>query len=155
MSMFSPGYKKSSQNGGSGGSYFSDDLTQVARLARVIIRAGSEVDAIQSIWTTTSGGTMEGAAHGGTGGTLYSFDLAPDDYIIRIDGRAGSRVDQLTFTTHLGKKFGPYGGKGGSEFVITAGGHPINGFFGRSGSRLDAIGAFSTASPPDTAATKK
>jgi hypothetical protein len=59
-------YKPSSQYGGDGGSSFTDDLTQVCRLVRVIIRHGSRIDAITSVWVLPDGTEVTSARHGGT-----------------------------------------------------------------------------------------
>ncbi len=72
-----------------------------------------------------------------------TFKFAKGEYFVRVDGRSGDRINQLKFTTNLGNTFGPYGGNGGTPFSIS--GLRIEGFFGRSGSRLDAIGFFSPA----------
>jgi hypothetical protein len=139
-------YKQSSVYGGDGGAPFTDDLTQICRLVQVIIRHGSRIDAITSVWVLPNGTEVTGTRHGGTGGTESSFTLEKDEYINRIELRSGSEVDALTFFTDTGNKYGPYGGSGGSEHTISGG--PINGFFGRSGARLDAIGAFSPTTCP-------
>jgi len=139
-------YGRSTQYGGTGGDAFADDLTEICRLSSVTVRHGSRVDAIQSTWVLPDGSTVTGTQHGGTGGSASSFDLEDGEYINRIELRSGSAVDSLTFYTSSGNKYGPYGGSGGSPYTIVAG--PINGFFGRSGSRLDAFGAFSPTSCP-------
>ncbi len=135
-------YTPSQQYGGTGGSAFSDDLTQSTQLTQISIWSGSEVDAIQATWSKPRGGTFTGAKHGGDGGSLSTITLKSDEYITRIDGRAGIRIDQLTFTTNLGNKYGPYGGGGGSEFSLTN--LKVGGFLGRSASRLDAFAVFSS-----------
>jgi hypothetical protein len=139
-------YKQSSVYGGDGGSPFTDDLTQVCRLAGMVVRHGSRIDAITSIWELPDGSQVTGTRHGGTGGSESSFTLEKDEYINRIELRSGSEVDSLTFFTDTGNKFGPFGGSGGGDHTIVGG--PINGFFGRSGSRLDAIGAYSPTTCP-------
>jgi hypothetical protein len=130
-------FKQTSQQGGTGGGQFSDDLTQVRRLIRVNIRHGSRVDGIQAIWQTCEG-TQQGNWHGGQGGQLSGFDLGPDEFIVLVEGRSGSRVDSLTFTTNKGNSFGPYGGTGGKDFKVSN--IQLGGFYGRSASELDAIG---------------
>ncbi|WP_199155369.1 jacalin-like lectin [Chromobacterium sp. ASV23] len=61
---------------------------------------------------------------------------APDDHL-------GRRVGQLSFTTNLDNAHGPQGGSGGSPFSLSS--THVGGFFGRSGSELDAIGFFNRA----------
>lgn len=133
-------YRRSEQEGGTGGDPFADDLTEVCRLVTVRIRSGSRIDAITAVWRMADGSTRPGRQHGGSGGTEQQFSLDADEYINRIEGRSGAEVDQLTFFTSKGRRYGPYGGNGGLPFEITGG--PVNGFFGRSGSRVDAIGGF-------------
>ena len=139
-------YKQSSVYGGSGGEAFTDDLTQICRLAQVVVRHGSRIDAITSVWQLPDGTLVTGKRHGGTGGTESSFTLEKDESINRIELRSGSEVDALTFFTDTGNKYGPFGGSGGDANTIAGG--PINGFFGQSGARLDAIGAFSPTTCP-------
>jgi hypothetical protein len=139
-------YKQSSVYGGDGGSPYTDDLTQICRLAQVIIRHGSRIDAIASVWELPNGTLVTGTRHGGTGGTESSFTLDKGEYINRIELRSGREVDALTFYTDAGNKYGPYGGSGGDAHSISGG--PINGFFGHSGARLDAIGAYSPTTCP-------
>jgi hypothetical protein len=134
------GYVKTQRYGGSGGGAFSDDLTEACQLVQVTVRHGTRVDSIESVWSTPSGATFTGARHGGGGGSPSTFTLEKEEYITRIDGRSGSSVDQLTFTTNKGNKFGPYGKDGGSPFSIAD--VRVFGFFGSSGSSLDAIGFF-------------
>jgi Jacalin-like lectin domain. len=133
-------YKRSSEHGGSGGGVFSDDLTETCRLARVIIRHGTYVDAITPVWKMVDGKETPGLRHGGTGGSESSFTLEEGEFIKRVTGRSGWYIDQLTFYTSKGQQYGPYGGSGGGSFDI--GGLNVGGFFGRSGIYLDAIGFF-------------
>lgn len=133
-------YAKTQQYGGGGGDAFSDDLTQSCRLSSVTIRSGDYIDAIQGTYTTPSGATYSSGPHGGGGGDQQSFNLAPGEYIVHVDGRSGDYVDQLTFSTNLGNVHGPYGGGGGSPFTLSS--LHVGGFFGQSGSYLDAIGFF-------------
>jgi len=137
-------YTPSQQYGGTGGGEFNDDLTQTTQITQINIWSGSEVDAIQTTWSKQGGGTFTGVKHGGGGGSLKTITLAAGEYITRVDGRSGSRIDQLTFTTNLGNKYGPYGGDGGSAFSLTN--LKVGGFLGRSGSRLDAFAVFSSVS---------
>lgn len=137
--IFMP-YKKSALYGGQGGSDFSDDLTQTARIVSISIRHGSRVDSIQTTWLLTDGSQLIGKLHGGSGGKEDVIQFAADEHVVTIQGRSGSRVDSLTITTNK-KSYGPYGGDGGESFgPIPA--ERAGGFFGRSGSELDAIGVF-------------
>ena len=135
-------YTKTTQYGGSGGNAFSDDLTMSVKITKISIRHGTYVDAIQTTWQRTSGEEYTGTRHGGGGGTETIINLKSDEYINRIEGRSGRYIDQLTFYTNKGNKFGPYGGSGGSEFSMTD--LCVGGFFGSSGTYLDAIGVFTS-----------
>ena len=137
-------YTPSQQYGGTGGSAFSDDLTQTSQITQISIWSGSEVDAIQTTWSKQGGSTFTGVKHGGNGGSLSTITLASGEYITRVDGRSGARTDQLTFFTNKGNKYGPYGGNGGSAFSLTN--LNVGGFLGRSGSRLDAFAVFNSVS---------
>jgi hypothetical protein len=130
-------------HGGGGGNAFSDDLTQACRLVKVAIRHGKEVDGIQGTYVTPTGSEFTGGFHGGSGGSPSEFTLEPDEHIVAVEGRSGGRVDRLTFITNKGRRHGPYGGDGGSPFELSN--LAVGGFFGRSGSRLDAIGFFNEA----------
>ncbi|MGZ5075580.1 MAG: jacalin-like lectin [Methylobacter sp.] len=140
--VFACPFVPSQQYGGSGGSAFSDDLTQASQLVQLSIWSGQYVDAIQATWSKPGGGTFTGAKHGGGGGGLNVITFKSGEYITRVDGRAGQFTDQLTFTTNLGNKYGPYGGGGGSPYSISN--LKVGGFLGRSGSYLDAFGVFNS-----------
>jgi hypothetical protein len=142
------GFVPTQSHGGNGGNAFSDDLTQTCQLVKVLIRHGSGVDGIQGTYLLPSGAEASGAYHGGDGGSPTEFQLEAGEYIVRVAGRSGGRVDQLTFITNTGRSYGPYGGNGGNAFSID--GIKVGGFFGRSGSRLDAIGFYTPGKCPNT-----
>lgn len=141
-------------HGGGGGAPFSDQLPDGARVCGVRIRHGQYVDGIQLSWVTADGTRVDGPYHGGQGGSEDSFTLAPGEQIDYITGRSGDLVDQLNFFTSLNNRYGPYGGDGGDDFVVSLRAgidpldespeakviHPLTGICGRSGDLLDAIG---------------
>ncbi|MDQ3935614.1 MAG: jacalin-like lectin domain protein [Actinomycetota bacterium] len=133
-------WRPSDTHGGTGGAPFTDDLTQVVRLAGFNIRSGSLVDAIQPVFLNCGGGRVTGPWHGGSGGGLQNIVFAADEVIQNFDGRSGWYVDQLTITTNK-QTYGPFGGSGGSPFSEDRL-DVVGGFFGRSGSYLDQIGVF-------------
>ena len=135
-------YTPSNQYGGTGGGAFSDDLTETTKLTKINIWSGAMIDAIQATWMKPGGAVFTGTKHGGNGGGLSTINLKNDEYITRIDGRADGHVNQLTFTTNLGNKYGPYGGSGGKEFTLS--GLNVGGFLGRSGAFIDALAVFSS-----------
>jgi hypothetical protein len=140
-------YRRSAQFGGSGGAPFSDDLTEVCRLAQVTVSHGRYVDAIQCVWELPDGALLTGKRHGApNSGNPSTFKLAKGEHINRIEMLSGGGIYSLTFYTSAGNKHGPYGGSDGSPEVIVAA--PITGFFGRCGAGIDAFGAFSPAKCP-------
>lgn len=132
-------YAKSALYGGTGGKEFSDDLTQVRRISRIIVRSGNYIDSIEVTYILGAGNSVT-VRHGGTGGTPITIDLKEGEYITQIAGRAGDYINQISFTTNKGTTFGPYGGTGGAPFRL--GDLRTGGFFGRSGNYLDALGVF-------------
>jgi jacalin-like lectin domain-containing protein len=134
-------------SGGVGGNYFSDGQaggqfsSGDRRLTEVRIRSGVFIDAIQLVYEDVIGQKIISPMHGGTGGTLSVFKLAPGEYITRISGKYGWYIDHLLIETNKGKAKG-WGGTGGSaNYTYTAPpGSSIHGFFGRSGTFIDAIG---------------
>ena len=105
-------------------------------MKQINIRSGSLIDSIQLFYQS---GQSSGV-YGGGGGSLASFVLEPREFVVAISGRSGSMVDSLTFHTNMGRIIGPLGGGGGSPFYVSQ--CTLNGIYGRSGSRLDAIGFF-------------
>jgi hypothetical protein len=141
-------YVKTDQHGGQGGRDFSDNLTETIGITRLSIRHGDYIDSIQTTWLTADGRTITGNHHGGVGGTKSIIKLSDGEYINRIEGRSGDYIDQLTFYTNLSRKYGPYGGHGGSPFRLTN--LCVGGFFGSSGDLLDAIGVFNSGKNKST-----
>jgi len=131
----------SPQYGGGGGSPFTDLATTTQELSSILIRSGSEVDAIQVCFRNQDNTIQCREMHGGSGGSPNQFDLLPGEYINRIEGRSGRRIDSLQFFTNTGRQSAKYGGNGGSPFSIPN--ICLNGIAGRSGSRIDAFQAFS------------
>ena len=81
---------------------------------------------------------INGKAHGGHGGEIkdeLTFDA--DEYINLMAIRSGSRIDSIFFSTNKHRKWGPYGGEGGKEHILS--GIRVIGIGGRSGSRLDRL----------------
>ena len=110
-------------------------------MLRIHIAFGAHVDSIQFEWLE-NGKILRSIRRGGEGGDCrHSFALAPGEKIIRVEGRSGHCVDQLTFTTSKGNQYGPFGGHGGSSFVLDVPGG-VNGFFGHTSQLLDAIGFY-------------
>jgi hypothetical protein len=123
----------SSARGGSGGATFLDMPT--GRIAKVRIRAGKYVDSIQVAYRHGNK-LVWGPRHGGAGGNQYDISIAKDERIIEIGGRSGKYVDAIYIRTNK-KKYAVRGGNGGNPFRVKG---KIIGFWGRSGSLLDAVG---------------
>ena len=128
--------------GGPGGSPFVDCGATVVdgalvRPVEVHVRAGDFIDAIEVIY---SGGARS-TRHGGLGGDLHIFRLGPDEYITDVGGKYAQFVNSLFIKTNKGR-VQQWGGSGGNaQFSFSAPrGMSFNGFWGRSGVYLDAIG---------------
>lgn len=130
--------------GGGGGSAFTDDVSQVRRIAQIRVRHGGLVDALQLVWERNDGTRVEGPRRGGGGGQLTTIDLAPGERLVKVTGRSGGYIDQITFYTSTGRMLGPYGGSGGQPFELEPDyGDHILGFHGRAAGVIDALGVCS------------
>ena len=133
--------------GGNGGDEFDDkDLAPGSEIRMVFVWYGDYIDAIQVLYEDPTTRMLQlSDRHGGTGGSkLAMITLKPDEFITEISGRTGGLVDSLTLDTTL-FRYGRYGGLGGEndyEFPDPEPEQPeeVFAFFGRSGSRLDAVG---------------
>ncbi|URE38849.1 hypothetical protein MUK42_35592 [Musa troglodytarum] len=72
-----------------------------------------------------------------------------DEYLTSVSGYVKYEcsefpcVSQLTFTTNLGKTYGPYGGGGGDFFEVNVEYDEIKGFFGHATTEyLTAFGVY-------------
>ena len=71
----------------------------------------------------------------------------PEEYLTSISGTVADLwqhiiIRSLSFKTNKDTKYGPYGVVTGQPFSYSAEGGVIVGFHGRSGTLLDAIGAY-------------
>ncbi|CAL9760961.1 unnamed protein product [Musa acuminata subsp. burmannicoides] len=80
-----------------------------------------------------------------------NFTLMQDEYLTSVSGYVKYDcsefpcVSQLTFTTNLGKTYGPYGGGGGTFFEVNVEYDEIKGFFGQATTEyLTAFGVYKT-----------
>lgn len=128
-------------SGGTGGQEFLDQpIPKDSKVIEVKVRSGSLIDAVQIVYESRNG-RHELPKHGGDGGQLNVFPLDQNEYITGLSGRFGSQVDSIRIHTNL-QTSPVYGGAGGvAEYHYYA---PENteiiGFYGRSGSLIDAIG---------------
>lgn len=127
--------------GGSGGGYYECiPPTQQTKVYSMAIRSGARVDKI-SIWYKHQGEIYIACEAGGSGGGFHLQFFDEDEYIKEIIGNSGARLDRIGIKTN--KKYFAYGGWGGSPFRFSVPqGYHINGFFGRSGAEVDALGVY-------------
>ncbi|EYF05151.1 RICIN domain-containing protein [Chondromyces apiculatus] len=149
MTMKSASILASDQVGGSGGSAFADDITNVARIKSITLRGGTYVSAISITYVLHDGSTVV-KSHGGTSGTAVTLNLIEDEYITKVTGRSGSLLDQVCFTTSHGRTLSTGGGGGGPFTIDPKLNRPIIGIFGSSGSDIDAFGVYYRSGVPFT-----
>lgn len=135
--------------GGSGGTYFDELLDNCnAIVKRVKIRYGTSLEAIQMTYQLSTGREHVGQFYGGTGGTPLNFTLNVNvdrgERIVGVFGEYGQFINQLVFHTSMGGVFGLFGGSGCIEGNFHVDTCKVRGIFGRSGSKLDAIGFYCT-----------
>lgn len=157
--MAGPG--KSPLFGGSGGVPFDDATTSIlptiVGLKSLAILHGPfhgvrSIISIQATYLQADGTEIVAPRHGGDGaGTVSTIDFAAGEKIVKISGTTGEVVTSLEITTRnadgVTKTYGPYGSDepGPPDFTLVG---DINGFFGRGGDALDAIGVH-TLNPLD------
>lgn len=128
--------------GGSGGGSFNELVSSRPdrKITAIRVRHGRVIDAIQvqydGVW---------GRRRGGGGGRESTFVIPSDDFLVRIEGRSGRVVDQLKFVLLSGRTSPVFGGSGGRLFSIKQNGGVIHAIYGKSGSRLDQIGAYTVS----------
>ncbi len=146
-----PNWRFEEISGGTGGSPFKDDnVPPSAQLAELRVWSGEWINAIQAVYRTRDGRTIETPVHGrdgkkdgnldGDGGHLDVLTLRPDEWIASIEGSYGKFVNRITVT--LNNRRSMTFGKGGEHpFQYSAKpDEAIVGFQGRSSKYLDAIG---------------
>jgi len=127
-------------HGGTGGSSFLALPAGTQAIAGVRIRAGKYVDSIQVAYRERNN-IVWGPRHGGGGGTPNTIMFRNNERIIEVGGRSGKYVDAIYVRTNR-KKYRTYGGNGGKPFRFQG---RVDGFWGRSGNLLDAIGVVTSA----------
>ena len=129
--------------GGTGGDFFDDHNDNIVGIVGMRIPAGNVVNSIQVTYRLRNGSNYTAPLHGSPGDTEYSFTLADGERLTRMEGmvNSGHLIDVLTFYSNMNKVYGPYGTTDQIQlFSITA--TEFIAFFGRSGSRIDAIGVY-------------
>lgn len=134
--------------GGPGGTTFDDVAPAGSKIGLLIVRHGGNhrcIIGIQAAYVNiATGGLIFGDLHGAdTTGTTDFVALGAGEFVTEISGRSGQFLDSLSITTSTGRHFGRFGGLGGGadyEFPDTGPSQEIFGFFGRSGTLIDALG---------------
>ncbi|RCV15466.1 hypothetical protein SETIT_3G058400v2 [Setaria italica] len=136
--------------GGSGGDP-RDDIVAAGvaphRLQSVVIRCQGAVDAISFTYAGVDGAPRMAGPWGGSGGQKHKVKFGAGEFVKEISGTYGpfgghTVVRSLTFVTNVGKH-GPFGNPGQTPFSVPVQDDArVVGFFGRSGSLLDAVGVY-------------
>ncbi|CAN6336279.1 unnamed protein product [Urochloa humidicola] len=119
------------------------------RLESLVIRAQGAVDAISFTYAGVDGAPRKAGPWGGSGGRKHKVKFGATEVVREISGTYGPFgghacvVLSLTFVTNAGKH-GPFGEPThGTPFrVPVRDGGRVVGFFGSSGSLLDAVGVY-------------
>jgi hypothetical protein len=132
--------------GGDGGGAWTDiDTCHGKYVTGFRLRHSGGVDTVQFKYGSNGWAPPQGQAANGQFHTSVTLDA--DDSIVRVDYRSGARVDALTFRTAKGKKYGPYGGGGGSPgSYIASSGQKLACVAGRAGATIDRL-VFSSTGP--------
>lgn len=132
--------------GGGGGSPFEDPIAPpgLVSIRQIVIRSGAYVDAIATTYVRRDGSTVT-QSHGGGGGEAHVINFHPGEHITGVFGRSGAYLDNIGFMTTdalgIRRSYGPFGGGGGTPFVLN---RDVISFAGRSGGLIDAIGFYTT-----------
>ncbi|CAH1429847.1 unnamed protein product [Lactuca virosa] len=129
--------------GGKGGNTWQFIIPDGARIIKISVRSGDILDSICLTYKDESGYIFS-ERYGGNGGSLHNIEFADDENLIGISGRFGTFqnltvITSFSFQTNI-KTYGPFGLKGGTDFSIGLAEGKFFGFYGRSGSYIDALG---------------
>ncbi|MEH1013260.1 jacalin-like lectin [Micromonospora sp. CPCC 206060] len=144
-----PGLRMSDTWGGPHGTPFTDVDAVGLRVTSVSLRAGSRLDQVGV--GLADGSTL---THGGTGGTAAALTLADGEYVTAVTLTQGrkdgqTRIFSIRLTTNHGRTLS--GGTPTSAAVTYTAppGWRFAGFFGRSGTEVDQLGAIWSVMPTD------
>jgi hypothetical protein len=133
--------------GGNSGDTDSDEgfLEVGTRVARVLVSFDSTnhhaVEGIQFTHLRNNGSLLDLPHHGGFGGEQTNFDLASNEHIRKISGTYDRFVTSITIETDNPDHRTTLGDASGAKYEYDAPpGFEIVGFFGRSGTLIDAMG---------------
>jgi hypothetical protein len=133
-------------SGGNSGDTDSDEgfLQPGTRVARVVLSHDNSHNAVEGIQFTHvrhDGTLLDLPHHGGFGGDQQDFDLVSNEHIVQISGTYDRFVNSITVATDIGHQLTVGNPVGAGAYTYQAPpGFEIVGFFGRSGTLVDAIG---------------
>ncbi|XP_078167901.1 horcolin-like isoform X2 [Carex rostrata] len=137
--------KKVGPVGGSGGVMKDMNINGINRIVKISVRHGSVIDGL-IVRFLHDNGEESTEVWGGDGGQLAEFNLKDSEYITSVKGHYSNfygktLLTSLEFETNM-RCFGPYGSEGKIPFELPAISGQIIGFYGLSGSYLDALGVY-------------
>ena len=122
--------------GSTGGDEWSDEQLlgqRVFKPQKITIRHGGMIDSMQVTYTNAQNQVVVAPDHGGQGGKEEVIQFETDEFINEVFGHHGKAINQIGFGTNKGKRYGPYGGKGGMQFGFYFGEEEfLSSFSGRS-----------------------
>ncbi|XP_020102056.1 protein GOS9-like [Ananas comosus] len=131
--------------GGDGGSPRDID-GYPTRLSKIVVRSGQAIDSLYFEYVQ-DGKTFEAGPWGGSGGRPNEITFEPGEYLTAINGTTSQFSDvtnllrSLTFVSNV-RKYGPFGPEQGTPFSVPIANGRVVGFYGRSGTLVDAIGIY-------------
>ncbi|XP_020102100.1 protein GOS9-like [Ananas comosus] len=131
--------------GGNGGNFHDID-GHPTRLAKIVIRSGDVIDSLAYEYVQ-DGKIISVGPWGGSGGKSTTIDFQSGEFLTAINGTTSSfgnirnLLRSITFITNV-RKLGPFGVEHGTPFSIPIAHGRVVGFYGRSGSYVDAIGIY-------------
>jgi hypothetical protein len=142
--------------GGGGGSSF-DDFTRYGSnppvaIRAITVRATTYVEYLEPLYVLTDGSVLS-VPHGGTASPPEIVTLASNEKLVGLTGRSGKYIDQISFVLEVENPDGPSTSRTIGPFGSSTGGDPFQiwgetvALYGRSGSKLDAIGSYVNATP--------
>ncbi|KAI5016856.1 hypothetical protein ZWY2020_037234 [Hordeum vulgare] len=136
--------------GGKGGT--TCDITEAPhRLESVTIQSSDAINSIMFSYTDQAGKKQMAGPWGGNHVLTHTIPLAPTENVTKLFGTTGefqgdTVVTSLTFVTNVAT-YGPFGKTKGTPFSIPKEeGDNVVGFFGRTGSLVNALGVYVTPS---------
>ena len=131
--------------GGGGGNTWDDSSQCGGQYVNGFrLRYGGSVDAVQFSYGTKGWADV----HGFTGNPNWQADvsLPAGEYITAVNYAAGNMFNNVTFTSNLGRNFGPYGRGGTTGTYTVTPGERLGCMSGRSGSSVNQLTFSSTGS---------